>query len=186
MQTKVIIFNGPPGSGKDHACLYLRHISDSIHHLEFKSKLIELTCAIYDITIKEFYSIYTRELKELPSEIFNGLSPRQALIFVSEDVIKPKFGKDYMGVSATKRIQQNKINAFSDGGFYEELEPVYNKVGAENMLIARIYRNGYTYEGDSRNYIKSFKDVNIIDINNNGTLEEFESKIMSIYKGIQQ
>lgn len=183
MTTKIIIFNAPPDSGKDWACAHLIKIfGNRINHIEFKKKVIDLLCCVYDLTLEEFYENYTRELKELPSDKFDGLSPRQALIKISEDVIKPNYGKEYFGLSVSRRLVENKINAASDGGFVEELNPIYDKLGAENILIVRIYRDGCTYEGDSRNYIEEYKDVQIIDLHNDGTLEEFEQKVLDIYK----
>ena len=51
----------------------------------------------YCISDAEWEELYTRENKEIPTPKLNGLSPRQAIIHMSEEVIKPNFGKDYIG-----------------------------------------------------------------------------------------
>ena len=79
---------------------YLAQKHQDVLHLEFKTKLIALVKEIYFIDDEQWQSIYTNELKDIPMALFENKSPRQALIYVSEKVIKPKFGKDYFGKAA--------------------------------------------------------------------------------------
>lgn len=180
---KLIIYNAPPNAGKDVAASLTKSIPTV--HVEFKAKLIELTCAIHSMTLDEFKKQYTRELKDAPSPDFYGLSPRQALIKVSENCIKPNFGQDYFGVALATSIQKIDSQFFecSDGGFPLEIHPLYDIIKPEDILIVRIHRGGCTYEGDSRNYIRQC-DVNpltkVIDIANNGTQPEYEAKIIDL------
>ena len=180
---KVIIYNAPPASGKDQACDFKKF--KPVTRLMFKEKLIEITCVIHGITRSHWDEIYTRELKEIPSPLFFGLSPRQALIKVSETVIKPSFGQDYFGKALARQIEEadTDLVEVSDGGFPEEIQPIYDVIQPKDLMIVRIHRPGYTFNGDSRNYIKDedvHPDTHVFDLYNNGTLEEFEEKVLRI------
>src|SRR5690625_815823 len=100
-QVEVILFNGPPGTGKDTAADYVVSLYKGCKEynaikLQFKDKLISLLCNIYEVHPK-YVELLLRDpkKKEVPNENFDGLSIRQALIKVSEEVIKPNYGKYY-------------------------------------------------------------------------------------------
>lgn len=173
MTPKVIIHNGPPSSGKDVASTtitkYLNHQGVHARHEEFKGQLFRLTRAIYGIPVDVWDKWYTREGKELPREELGGLSCRGALIHVSEDVIKPNFGKKYFGEFAAK--YDADVVSFSDGGFVDEIYPLIEKYGRENVLVVRIHREGYTFEGDSRSYLPDGVVEHMIDITNHMPVE---------------
>ena len=171
---KVVILNAPPNSGKDVVAAYLiDKYTHLVVHREFKGKLFELTKCIYSVSDAEWDEHYTRELKEVGWDKLGGLSPRKALIYVSEHIIKPNFTKEYFGLALTASLDSG-INIITDGGFKEELLPVVESVGAENVLIIQIKRNGCSFVGDSRNYINADDlGVKTIVIENNTTLHDF-------------
>lgn len=163
---KVIIFNGPPHAGKDLATEFCCAYFNGTHH-SLKTPLIKLTAASLGITVEEFLAHYddkcddkTHEesgcvwVKDLPMYQMNGehLSKRQALIHVSENVIKPTFGDDIFGKLAANTLPEGVV-FFSDGGFPDEVQPLADKVGIDNILIVHIHRDGCTFEGDSRDYV---------------------------------
>jgi hypothetical protein len=138
---------------------------------------------IYSISPDRFWQIYNdRVLKETPLPEFEGLSIRQAMIKVSEDVIKPKYGKEYFGTAASRELVEGGINVFSDSGFIEELNPLIRKVGVENILLLQIRREGFTFEGDSRNYLPLDVVQNAEIVENNGTLNDYFDKLRSEVK----
>jgi hypothetical protein len=94
-----------------------------------------------------------RDEKEIPRDQLGGRSPRQALIYVSEEVVKPAFGQDYFGRYAAQRLTPGALHIFSDGGFIKEIQPVIDAVGPENLLLVQLHRDGFSFEGDSRRYI---------------------------------
>lgn len=175
MNKKVVLLNGPPASGKDAAAEFLCKALNGSHR-EFKHKLFELTKAIYCVDDITWASLYTREKKEIPTDILDGLSPRQALIKVSEEAIKPNFGKDYFGKAAAKELQPG-LNIFSDSGFIEELIPIEDAVGLDNLLVIRIHRPGYTFEGDSRRYLNDKCCKWQLDIHNDSALDQYLIKV---------
>lgn len=182
---KVIVLNAPPNSGKDVGVEFLVKkflgIGRLSHHQEFKRGLFKATKAAYGISENEWESMYTRENKERKTSrlvISNRpVSPREALINMSEVVMKPLFGKEVFGIMAAEALEEG-LNFFSDGGFNEEMLPLKREVGENNILLLRISREGCSFEGDSRSYIDSC-DYYSHDIINEGSLEDFYMKLES-------
>lgn len=191
---KVIVFNGAPGCGKDESVLALVK-NKGVVHFSFKNSLKRITLAIYGVSEGVWDSWYTREGKELPRPELDGLSCRQALIKVSEQIIKPNFGKDFFGKSEAKFLKQFVgadsdvySAACSDGGFNEEIIPLVDMFGEENVYVVQIIREGCTFEGDSRNWIDTTRilDDHYITIFNDGTLEEFHEDVVDVYEYIME
>lgn len=188
---KIIVFNGPPDCGKDEALLYLKR-QYGVYGFSFKSHLKKLTLELYQIPEALWDSWYTRDGKELPREELNGLSQRQALIQVSEMIVKPNFGKDYFGRAEAKKIitaQQdnpNLICACSDGGFNEEITPLIEYFTSSNINIVYIKRPNRSFTNDSRNWIDvpDIPKENYYLIENDSGLEKYWEKIDSIYNFI--
>ena len=179
MTKKVILFNAPAGSGKDECAEY---ISDKYGatHLEFKGRLFDITQVIYGITDEDWKLHYSRDLKEKPWIKLDGLSPRQALIGVSEEVIKPIFGKRYFGEALASELEEG-FNVVSDSGFPDELMPVIESVGKENILVVKIKRDGCSFVGDSRSYLNTDElGVREVWIDNNSTLEDLHKELDEI------
>jgi hypothetical protein len=147
----IIVFNGPPGTGKDEACLFFKQ--KGFTHLSFKYHLFRATTEFYDVSLEWFMDGYDdRAIKERPEYCLDGFSRREALIYVSEEIIKPMYGKDYFGVMSAKEIIDTQDYCFSDGGFVEELIPIINKFGAEGITIIQLTREGCDFSSDSRRY----------------------------------
>ena len=166
---RVIIFNGPPGSGKDMfgQALYQYKFSVSkdteVFKQSFKESLIEIALSIANVNRTTWNVWYTQ--KELPRDELFGLSCRQFLIKVSEEAVKPCFGDTFFGEALAKKLLFG-TNIITDGGFKSELEPIIKEVGVENILVIRMHREGHTFEGDSRGFIKDewFKGLKCVDI----------------------
>ena len=152
-----LILNGPPGSGKD--TIADRLVEYGFTKMAFKDQLYVETAQLYDVALGDLLEVATdRELKEKVWER-TGVSPRQMLITCSEEVIKPRHGKSFFGDAAAQRCVEKRANlaVFSDGGFKEEIVPlreVYEKV-----IIVRLRRPGFTFEGDSRTYLCGLPDT---------------------------
>ena len=100
---------------------------------------------------------------------------------MSENIIKPVFGKDAFGKALVSSLPESGIVFISDGGFPEEVQPLIDHVGEDNLLIVRIHKQGATFEGDSRKYLNQdmFPDneVYFSDVQNESTLQEFLTKV---------
>lgn len=186
MNTVVVLLNGPPLCGKDSGADHLveHYYPCGAEKKEFKKKLYDLVMMIYSIPRDKFWRIYNdRALKETPLPEFDGLSIRQAMIKVSEEVIKPVYGKRYFGIAAARELREGFINVFSDSGFIEEVEPLAEKVGKENILLIRVYRNGCEFKGDSRNYLPKNPDrYSLYNLVNDGSLQNYYDHLVEVVK----
>lgn len=200
----IIVFNGPPGSGKDEAAdLYKEQFG--FKSLSFKYQLFKKTIEHFEVDKDWFMEGYdNREIKERKEPALNNMSRREALIHTSEDIIKPKFGKQFFGKCVAEEIDPNKNYAISDSGFVEELYPIVEKVGAENVVLVQLTRQGHDFSSDSRRYVqgnlvKEYAINGITDINeqhilpndmniktyrihNNGSLRSFHNTLKDIFE----
>lgn len=158
MHKTTLILNAPPEAGKDTlADLLLKDLLASklsAQKIAFKDDLYKAMADFYKLSLAYTIFICTdRVYKDTMRSTFSediGLTPRQGIIHVSEDIYKPKFGKDYFGVCAAKALKEG-VNIFSDGGgWYEELIPVIKASG--KLIICRMHREGYDFSKDSRSY----------------------------------
>lgn len=166
---KVILLNSPAGSGKDYAADYITNKFDQAKKDKFARVLKERTHALYGYAWRPHD--YYEAVKEIPTEDFFGLTPRQAYINVSEVYFKPVHGKDIFGKILSKELDKYDwdIIVISDSGFVEEAEVLINKYGSENVILIKVIRPGYSFKGDSRNYIELNPNICNITITNDGT-----------------
>lgn len=123
------------------------------------------------------------------------LSIREAMIYISELIVKKRFNQDWFGQERVRRMKKFEHNySYIDGvnmdfnlvftddscGFEDELPPLFDYVGNENVLLIRLFREGFNFEGDSRQYVSP--DVTTVDIFNNGTEEEYKEEVYNTVK----
>lgn len=203
----VVIFNGPPGTGKDAACLLFQNLG--YKHLSFKEELFKETFKFFGVSKGWFMKDYeNRSIKEkpVPQLKVNGvsLSRRDAMIYVSENFIKPKYGKDYFGAQLANHMTEDGLFCVSDGGFQEELTPIINKFGAESITLIQLTREGCDFSSDSRRYFNGNlaqefvlgKETPIVSchflpdqfpirtyrVHNNGSIDSFHSTLQMIHE----
>jgi len=139
--------------------------------MRFKDPLYRCAAALFGVEEKLFKRMATdRDRKDRPLEKLRGLSPREVLIETSERIIKPYFGNRYFGERAAKNLHTEVGTVFSDGGFHEEIQPIAETVGLENLYIVYLVREGCSFEGDSRSYILAPPLSNCIWYSNSGTI----------------
>lgn len=179
-QYKFIIFNGPPRSGKDTAVDLVAKASRVPVVKEKLAKPIKLAAQqLYGLTDAEWRVTDGSEEKDLTSPRFLGKTCREVQIGVSEVFMKPFHGdRAVFGHLLVRRVLRHRSGLFliSDGGFEEEIQPLIDTFGADNILVIRIQREGCSYLGDSRGYIEP-QGVTSIDMPNTGSLDEFETRI---------
>lgn len=164
--TKVILFNGPPRSGKDTAAdTAVELLGRRALKMKFADAVKAGTHVSYGIS--DVRPDYFELVKDEPCEDFFGLTPRQAYIHHSETYMKPLHGQDVFGRIMVKRMQSMpaEIAVVSDSGFIAEAKPVIDLVGAENVFLVRIHRVGCDFRNDSRSYIE-LKGVTTLDLKN--------------------
>ena len=153
--SKIYILNAPPASGKDTLSDYLVKEHGWCKE-QMKTPLFTIAAAMLGLTLEQFMLLYSnREWKETYHQTIK-MTPRQLLILISEDFVKPVCGQNAFGVLATRRLLLQDIDkntVFSDGGFVEEIKPLVETFGKETVIVIRIHRKGCTFDGDSRSYI---------------------------------
>ena len=112
-------------------------------------------------------------------------SSREALIHVSESVVKPVKGKDYYGKKLVEKIEDSSERFYfvSDSGYFEEASSVADK--GYNVIIAQLMRSGATFEGDSRSLLnkddfKEYVNIKFCQIDNNGSLDDLYNSIVDL------
>lgn len=153
MKRKIILLNGAPNCGKDTiANLCYQELGTTT--LSFKTPMFDIARAILGaIDYNEFIKAYNdRDTKEAPMQILNGRSPRQFMIWISEDVIKPEFGNAYFGDRLARSAMYTEISVVSDCGFWSEVKPLIDCDKLDVHLV-RLHRTGCSFAGDSRSHI---------------------------------
>lgn len=159
---KIIIFNGPPGCGKDTGSEAVRSFVQ-IHaaylkptHMKFaeplKKGIHDLYCAFHPW---DYYdSNEGRKDKDKPCGDFFGLTPREIYIQAFE-FLEMLHGGEALGYIMRKRIVRNSFNSvvvISDAGRMGDLEPIIDLVGEHNILIVEVYPSP-AIEWDNRKHI---------------------------------
>lgn len=189
MEQKVVLFNGPPGCGKDYAANFLFE-ETSAWKFSFKEMVENILRSVYCIPERGeedllWYWGSTQEEKAKPRKELGGMSYRQALIDLSENVIKPHFGKDWIARKTVEKVsglyKYFPLLVCSDLGFQEEFDACVNKWGVDNVHLVVLHRKGHSFEGDSRSYVEKFPEgfCNLHIIRNCGT-EEFDFNLMTL------
>ena len=185
--TKIILFNGPPRSGKDTATrMALSMLGDKGAFYRFAEPLKDAVHAMIGyagVNCEHFNNVKNEVSKE-----FFGMSPRQMYIWLSEEVLKPKFGKDYFARIAVTKIKQmaQDVVVIADCGFVSECQALGEEFGFENVHVVHMHRNGCSFAGDSRNYIWTSERQWTQIIENNGTLGMLERDVIKLLGSIER
>lgn len=192
---RTILLNGPARSSKDTIASHLESSVGAIH-LKFATPLYRAIPHLFGIESDEWDNMY-RDAKEIPHPRLQGMTCREAMIWVSEDVLKPKFGQAYMGILGARAMidllpdgVSDRVFVWSDAGFALEASVLVDVFGAEDIHLVRLERPEYTFSGDSRSYYRP-EDVGISEENfhvlvNDGTLEELYGKVDTLISHIME
>jgi hypothetical protein len=167
----IVLLNGPPGSGKDTLALGIA-TRLSYRHLKFATPLKKAIPALFNLE-KDVWDGLMYNAKEVKSPLLGGMSPREALIWLSEDACKPRLGEDFFGRRLVNQILDLGIprTVISDSGFLPEAEVVVKAFSPESLALIRLHRPGHNFTGDSRGYI-DLPGVRSVDLYNEYTPQE--------------
>lgn len=189
----IILLNGPAGSGKDTLAAMLMGLGHVQQVMQFKEPMFDIAMLASGINPTSWWRHYNdRVLKETPCMRLGGLSFREFMIHISENFIKPVFGDAYFGdqlaLKYTNRDPHVQDVAVSDSGFQSELNAVNRAVGPHEILMVRLWREGYTFDGDSRAYVNPevgnhFIDVQLVDDYPSQAIGTIVSVVNAIRKG---
>lgn len=153
---KIIVLNAPPHAGKDTIGGLVKDYSPvPLRMMSFKQPMFDIACAMLgSANYRKFLAAYNdRSQKEKPHDFLNGMTCREFMIWISEEVIKPRFGNGYFGKAFAAEAELSDIPVIcTDGGFPDEIIELI-RAGHE-VKVCRLHREGYTFAGDSRDYIR--------------------------------
>lgn len=183
-QKHLILINGCKRSGKDTAAWMIAEYYRSVDIFKAATPLYDAIPQLFRIDNvvdwPDMYDLY----KEEPSDQLCGMSPRQAMIWLSEEVVKPKFGEDFFGrrlAEEIKRFHSDQLAVISDSGYACEMSTTISSLPDYTHHLIRIVREGTSFQGDSRSHITpeeiGVPQENYTIIHNDGSLEELEQTI---------
>lgn len=163
--TKLLLLNGPPGSGKDFIGNLIHRMDPTFTHVDkFARELKEMAHRAHGFPTALHNAF--EDGKDVPQSYLGGRTWRMAYIAMSEQYAKPLFGQDYWGVclardlnwhmkSPIRRNGAPTLIVITDSGF----EPEATRLLAEchgmfdQVRLVRLSAPGKTFAGDSRRYI---------------------------------
>lgn len=179
--SKLILLNGPRHSGKDTGADYLVEAKGAFP-FKFSGGIKRAIKAAFNLRERDVE--YLESIKTEPTPLLFGKSYVQVQISFSEDWAKPFFGEDFFGYLATREILAQPVSGgktpslyvSSDSGFACEAWPVIRLFGEENVLLVQLFRDGKTFNGDSRDYIE-LDGITRVSLTNNGSIEDYHRNL---------
>lgn len=155
---KIILVNGPPGSGKDTAAQAVK----GCIRCKFAKFVKEGTHVSFGLDLSTYPMDAFETVKDQPNPLFYGKTPREAYMAHSQIFMKPFTGDlSIFGRLMARWIKQrmvlgdclNRPFVITDSGFKEEAEVLVDIFRPESIKLIRVHREGCTFKGDSRGYI---------------------------------
>lgn len=180
----IVAFNGPPRSGKDTMAEMLANHMDRM--------------GVGMLVVPESLSMPLREIayamsgwvgatdgpnyEQFKTTVFPafGVTGRQLMIDVSEKFLKPTYGIEIMAQLLRARNEGigPAVLLIRDSGFQIEIDPLIQWVGADNLHVVNVLRDGTSFEGDSREWVHHSK---VTAYANNGTLDDLATEAGRLY-----
>jgi len=179
----IVIFNGPPRSGKDTLSrLLVEHMDSRITAPVLEESLsMPMRHAMFGL----LGLTYSDELYEtLKPTIVPGLrvTGRQLMIDISESFLKPCYGQSVMARLLFDRIHEFPgLVLVRDGGFQIEVDTLSEFIGAENVYVVRVSRDGCDFSNDSREDVYHRNSIGEMTVANNGSLADLATEAGRIY-----
>lgn len=184
---KVILLNGPTGSGKDTTAAYLKEIAS-------RDKFDFIQTISIAAPIKQTMNTFIKanninvELskKDKPVDIFNNKTLRDLYILFGK-TIRDFTNKDFFVDLVINQIRiaanyyKNPLIIITDLGMQDEHDAFANVATAKNWTIVKVKRSGCSFKNDCRESVKV--DINrfaVAYLENNGTISNLKKKIENI------
>lgn len=197
---RVVLLNGPPGSGKDTAAKFIIEDFANMNpvHYKFSTPLKQAVHAFLDYDnipepLKRIFlpnaeppdPLFRRhdpigKDKDKPHQTFFGVTPRNAYIAMSEQFAKPLWGDAILGHILGRRIftetSGSSLIVVSDSGFTEELKALTEYILTSRILVIQLHRPGCSFDNDSRSYVE-YEGVTTVTLRNEHELELFREQV---------
>lgn len=174
-----MLFNGPPGSGKDTAAKFLYYDDYDIVFERFSRPNKTAFAACVGARCNHFFEVAGYESKKDEVIPWLGVSYRQWQIDFAEKYMKPLYGKDIftkLFIQRLKNYKESSIIVVPDLGFQIEVDTLEAHLDPKDVIIVQSSREGCDYSKDSREDVVSSK-FQLIKLDNNGTQQEYEEKV---------
>ena len=180
---QVVIFNGPPRSGKDTVSrMLVEHMDSRVTTPILEESLsMPMRHSMFGLLGLSYSDSLYESLK--PTTIPGlGVTGRQHMIDISEKFLKPVYGQDVMA-----RLFADRVHGFPgvvlvrDGGFQIEVEYIVKLFGPANVYVVRVHREGCDFTNDSREWVSHPKSSHNMDLPNSGDLDDLRVKAGRIY-----
>lgn len=186
MEKLLILFNGPPQSGKDTGSEHFLDILGNLAtHLKFSAALKQMTHDLYGLPLGTAFD-YFEKVKDQPRDEFYGLTPRQAYINVAEKLIKPVHGKDFFVKKSINEWSKSfyPVAVVSDLGFQFEYDYIREIVPINDIVVIQVTRPGCDFGNDSREFVVS-DPSHTFQIINDGSKDKYLEQINNIANDIK-
>lgn len=182
---KILLVNGPPGSGKDSVYYMLSSIRNRVVREKFSVPLY-MAAAL---------KIGVVSIKEVEALKGSDKDPREAMINLSERFIKPEFGNGFFGAGCACECM--KIALFdtadlvvvTDAGFRQEVRAFCEMLemcapGKFEVHLWTMIRPGTSFSGDSRERLgPDIMDAGLVKdyrvIHNNKSLDCLKERVLA-------
>lgn len=153
---KIIILNGPAGVGKDTIGSELEAYYDC-NLVSFKRPMFGIAASLLGgKSFDKFITAYDdRNQKDQPQSFLGGKTCREFMIWISESIVKPLLGNQHFSKLLSEllnRCDDGSVFVCTDGGFPEEVIQLVED--GHDVTLVRLFMDGKTFEGDSRDYIR--------------------------------
>ena len=149
---RVILFNGPPGVGKDTLALYAQSFDTRSRHVKFVSTMKMAVAHLFNYPIE-----LMETAKDDKEYIKFGKTIREHQIAIGL-AMRNIYGEEIFGRMLADRIlgmpMQTPYVVISDLGFPGELGALNEAIGPERLTLFRLYQEGKTFAEDCRSYIR--------------------------------
>lgn len=182
---KIVLLNGAPRAGKDTAGkLILEYVvnGQNGYHYKFSDPLKSSVHAMFHISIEPDA---LESVKDVPHAGMFGKTPREMYIHFSEHCMKPKLGQNVFAELMVKRLEllrsrhKDSVVVATDCGFQPEADVLIDFVGTKNVLLVELRREGCSFKGDSRGYLKARPGMQKLLILNNGTIRDLRLRLVN-------
>lgn len=180
---RIVIFNGPPRSGKSSGA---RVLARALQQQGFTVRNDSFAAPMKHYIAVLLGERYADMDKSVPRPELNGYTIREFLISESEDHMKPRYGIDVFARLLAKRLYdviQTGVDwvVIDDCGFQPEVDTVVERLPMAHTTLIQVYRRGRTYDGDSRNYVTA---PHMIRLHNDGTINEWHRLVKHAIMGL--
>lgn len=168
----IVAFNGPPQCGKDTLASLVADVLDeegSAVSVQLESLSYPIRKIAYAMTGSEDLGLEGPDYEEFKTthHFPYGVTGRQLMIDISERFLKPVYGEFVFPRLLMKRAEANLV-LVRDAGFQAEVNYLSHRLYRGCLHVVQVTREGYTFQGDSRQYVRHTHET---EIENSGTLE---------------